>query len=96
MKSKGSHVQAMNTEKLFPFLREKKKPRKSRKRQEVEALIFRDINLQSSKDIIGLSGCLTVLFASAYYFIFLCYDIALKIELSCKFLAEFCNLRWIR
>ena len=27
---------------------------------------------------------------------FCCCDIALKIELSCKFPPEFCNLRWIR
>ena len=38
----------------------------------------------------------TVLLASDFYFIFLCCGIALKIELSCKFPAEFCNLRWIR
>ena len=42
------------------------------------------------------SGYLTVLLASDFYFIFLCCGITLKIELSCKFPAEFCNLRWIR
>ena len=44
---------------------------------------------------IGLPGYLTVLLASDFYFIFLSFDIALKIELICKFPAEFCNLRWI-
>ena len=45
---------------------------------------------------IGFPGYLTVLLASDFYFIFLCCGIALKIELSCKFPVEFCNLRWIR
>ena len=39
---------------------------------------------------------LTILLASDFYYIFLCCDIALKTELSCKFPAEFCNLRWIQ
>ena len=42
---------------------------------------------------IGFPGYLTVLLASDFYYIFLCCGIALKIELSCKFPAEFCNLR---
>ena len=45
---------------------------------------------------IGFPGYLTVLLAFDFYYIFLCYGIALKIELSCKLPAEFCNLRWIR
>ena len=45
---------------------------------------------------IGFPGYLTVLLASDFYYIFLCCGIALKIKFSCKFPAEFCNLRWIR
>ena len=37
-----------------------------------------------------------VLLASDFYYIFLCCGIALKIELSCKFPTEFCNLRCIQ
>ena len=39
---------------------------------------------------------LTVLLTSDFYYIFLCYSIALKIELSYKFFAEFCNVRSMR
>ena len=45
---------------------------------------------------IGFSGYLTVLIASVFYYIFIRCGFVLKIELSCKFTAEFFNPRWIR
>ena len=45
---------------------------------------------------IGFPGYRTVLLDSDVYFIFLCCGIVLKFELSCIFLAEFCDPRWIR
>ena len=54
------------------------------------------IVLVTAKILIGFPRYLTVLLASDFYFIFFCCGIAFKIELSCKFPEQFCNLRWIR
>ena len=45
---------------------------------------------------IGFPGYLTVLLASDFYFMFLCCNFALKIDLNCKFLTEICYLKCIR
>ena len=53
---------------------------------------FYAFKMYKQRYYIGFPGYLTVLLASDFCYIFLCCGIALKIKLSCKFPAEFCNL----